>query len=168
MRNMKLARAAAVTVASTALILGGVSAASAAPAPGAIASSGVHPHAAGATLTSASISFFTLDDNKDFDTLLTIQVRTAGGTVVASKTGFFGEFRDQSTTTIPLPIRSGISWEALQGGSVRLTIQPNGNDTWKFGYELDLNFSDGDFVPTTESRLSLSEDNKVFTDRLQF
>lgn len=163
MRSLNLARAAAVTAASTALILGGVNAASAATA-----SSGVAPRATGATLTSASITFFTLDDNKDSDTLLTIQVRTGGGTIAASKTGFFGQFGDGSTTTIPLSLRAGITWDALQTGNVKLNIQPNGDDTWKFGYELDLNFSDGDFVPTVESRLSLSEDNKIFTDPLQF
>ncbi|MFD9636872.1 hypothetical protein [Streptomyces violascens] len=124
--------------------------------------------APGATLTDASITFFTLDDNKDSDTLLSIQVLDRNNRVAASATGFFGQFGDGTTRPVTLKVRSGFTWDALQAGHLRLNIQPHGDDTWKFGYELDLNFSDGDFAPTIQSRLSLSEDNKTRLDPLQF
>ncbi|MFI6055071.1 hypothetical protein ACIBCO_33910 [Streptomyces violascens] len=132
--------------------------------------SSVHERLAapGATLTGASITFFTLDDNKDSDTLLSIEVLDRNNKVAASATGFFGQFGDGTTRPVTLKVRSGFTWDALQAGHLRLNIQPHGDDTWKFGYELDLNFSDGDFAPTIESRLSLSEDNKTRLDPLQF
>ncbi|MGW7573398.1 hypothetical protein [Streptomyces sp. NPDC054765] len=96
------------------------------------------PAAPGATLTDASITFFTLDDNKDSDTLLSIQVLDRSNRVAASATGFFGQFGDDTTHQIPLKLRPGFTWDALQAGHLRLNIQPHGDDTWKFGYELDL------------------------------
>ncbi|MFL6075271.1 MAG: hypothetical protein ACJ73S_17895 [Mycobacteriales bacterium] len=149
----------AALVAGFALMFGGASAAHAGT---------VHPDGPGATLTSASITFFTLDDDKDGDTQLTVQVLDNSGRAVAVFSGQPGLFDDQSTHTIPLRIRSGVSFDSLSAGHLRISIQPNGDDTWKFGFEQDLNFSDGDFIPTLIDRTSLSEDNKVFTTPLQF
>ncbi|MFI9649301.1 hypothetical protein ACIHAA_23760 [Streptomyces sp. NPDC052040] len=167
-------RAAASVAAVLAVVFGSAGVASAASgASSAVVSHGAssvreRPAATGATLTDASITFFTLDDNKDSDTLLSVQVLDSGNKVAASATGFFGQFGDGTTHPITLKVRPGVTWDALQAGHLRLNIQPHGDDTWKFGYELDLNFSDGDFAPTIESRLSLSEDNKTFLDPLQF
>lgn len=167
-------RAAASVATVLAVVIGSAGAASAAdgasPASSSHHASAVHvrPAARGATLTGASITFFTLDDDKDGDTLLSIQVLGRNNKVAASATGFFGKFGDGSTRQISLKLRPGFTWDALQGGHLRLNIQPHGDDTWKFGYELDLSFSDGDFAPTIASRLSLSEDNKTRLDPLQF
>ncbi|MEU2952337.1 hypothetical protein [Streptomyces xanthochromogenes] len=164
-------RAVASAAAVLAVVLGSAGMANAASPPvSSHSASTAHasPAATGATLTEASITFFTLDDNKDHDTLLTVQVLDRSSRVAASATGFFGEFKDGSTHAVPLKLRPGFTWDSLQGGHLRLNIQPHGDDTWKFGYELDLSFSDNDFAPTVESRLSLSEDNKTLLDALQF
>ncbi|MFF3152617.1 hypothetical protein [Streptomyces sp. NPDC057910] len=175
MRTRNITGRAAVSAAAVlAVVLGSAGMAGAAgpasPAASAHRASAAHesPAATGATLTDASITFFTLDDNKDHDTLLTVQVLDGSSRVAASATGFFGEFKDGSSHAVPLKLRPGFTWDALQTGRLRLNIQPHGDDTWKFGYELDLSFSDGDFAPTVESRLSLSEDNKTLLDPLQF
>jgi len=147
-----LGRLTMMAAASAALMLT-LSGAAKAATPG-----GVTPQAVGANLTTATVTFNTLDDNKDSDTLLTVQVLDVNGRVDATASGFFGEFANGSSHPIPLRVRPGVKWETLVGGNLKVSIQPNGDDTWKFGFVADLEFDDFDFSITTVERTSLSED----------
>ncbi|PPK64995.1 hypothetical protein V5P93_004260 [Actinokineospora auranticolor] len=153
-----LRRVAAPVLAGAAIMVGVAGPASATPA---------HADAAGATLRSASITFTTLTDNKDFDTLVTVVVKDRDGRVDAQTSGFFGEFKDQTSKTLPLRIRTGATWDAIEnGGSITVTIAPNGHDTWNFAYELDLSYSDGDAGFHLNPGTSLNEGRKSLTNPL--
>ena len=47
-------------------------------------------------------------------------------------------------------------------------IQPNGNDTWRFGYQLDLTFSDGSVAHTSQAAVQLTQDSRTLTQPLAF
>jgi hypothetical protein len=143
--------------AGVALLLGWTGAASAAPVSHA---SSVKPAATGAILTGAVITFNTFDDDKDGDTFVRATVTGANG-LAAVTSGFFGLFPDQSTKgPFRMALRSGVTWDSLTDNHVHITITPNGNDTWKFGFEVDLTFSDGSFEPLFQDFTVLSQSNR--------
>jgi hypothetical protein len=157
-RGKKVGRFLLVMAAGTALLLGSAGAASAAPVSHA---GGVTPHLAGATLTGATITFNTFNDDKDFDTFVRVTVTGTNG-LAAVTSGFFGLFPDQSTRgPFRMTTRSGVTWESLTDNHVVISITPNGNDTWKFGFEVDLAFSDGSVEPEFLDFTVLSQSNRT-------
>jgi hypothetical protein len=151
----KLKRVLFAATASAALLLGSAGAASAAePQDG--------PALAGATLTGATITFNTFTDDKDFDTFVRATVNNANGSLAAVTSGFFGVFPDQTTRgPFRMTVRSGVSWESLTDNHVVITITPNGNDTWRFGFEVDLMFSDGSVEPEFLDFTTLTQSNRT-------
>jgi hypothetical protein len=144
--------------ATAALVLGSAGAASAASNTHA---GGVKPTLAGATLTGATITFNTFNDDKDGDTFVRTTVTGTNG-LAAVTSGFYGLFPDQSTHgPFNLTVRSGVTWESLTDNHVGITITPNGNDTWKFGFEVDLKFSDGSVEPEFQDFTVLSQGNRT-------
>lgn len=168
MRGKRLGRTVAAVLASIALLLGWAGVAGASPSHEAAPSRGFSPADVGATLTTAKITFLTSGEDKDNNTTLSIKVVTAAGKTAASAFDTFGKFGDGSVVPVNLLVRRNITWDALQGGSLRLHIEPNGDDTWKFGYRLDLTFDDGDVSQTIVNRISMSEDNKDHTHAIEF
>src|SRR5207248_2244921 len=115
-------------------------------------------------LTGATITFFTHDDDKDNDTFLNVQVVAPGGRVCAGLSGTFGLFPDQSTRgPFGLSVQSNVLKDSLPGGHLTISIQPNGNDTWRFGYQLDLTFSDGSVAHTSQAAVQLTQDSRTLT-----
>src|ERR1700687_507457 len=97
-----------------------------------------------AVLTRASVSFHTNDEDKDDDSQVAVTGRLMDQTVVASITDEFGHFDDHSAAgPFDLLITQAASRGALKTGSVAVKISPNGNDTWRFNFFLDLLFDDG-------------------------
>jgi len=129
-----------------------------------------HDAAVGAiVLTGASITFFTHDDDKDNDTFLNVQVVAPGGRVCAGLSGTFGLFPDQSTRgPFGLSVQSNVLKDSLPGGHLTISVQPNGNDTWRFGYQLDLTFSDGSVAHTSQAAVQLTQDSRTLTQPLAF
>ena len=120
-------------------------------------------------LTGATITFFTHDDDKDNDTFLNVQVVAPGGRVCAGLSGTFGLFPDQSTRgPFGLSVQSNVLKDSLPGGHLTISIQPNGNDTWRFGYQLDLTFSDGSVAHTSQAAVQLTQDSRTLTQPLAF
>ena len=94
-------------------------------------------------LRNAKIRFFTKDDDKDHDTLISIFIRV-GNTRIASLENY-GQgitFRDWETYEVPLRVDAPeIAREAaVQGISTQIVFRPVGNDTWRFWYLLSLEF----------------------------
>ena len=59
---------------------------------------------------------------------------------------------------------TGVVVAALMGnGVVRIGITPNGHDTWRFGYELTLYFTDNTSFVIRAANLSLSESSRELT-----
>jgi hypothetical protein len=149
-----------------ALLGTGIGSAAATPAAHGAAPRAIPATAPGATLTGATATFATLDDDKDDDTQLSIQVQNPAGSPVAAAAGTFGLFPDHRTTgPFNLPVLVPVTAGALDNGLIRIAIAPNGNDTWKFNYEIDLFFSDGTTIPITGVNQVLSESSPVLTRR---
>ena len=91
-------------------------------------------------LQRASVSFHTNDEDKEDDTQVDIFVFAADKrTVVAKLTECFGHFNDHSDSgPYNLVLLKSVSRDDLRQGRVDLEIVPNGNDTWRFNFLLDL------------------------------
>jgi hypothetical protein len=130
-------------------------------APIRLAPTAVRAPLASPVLTGATIKFFTFDDDKDFDTFLRADVLDSNGRLAALTTGFFGVFPDQTVRgPFAMSVRSGVTKDILDGGQVHLRIVPNGNDTWRFGFEVDLTFSDGSFEPVVVDSTQLTQNSR--------
>lgn len=168
MKGKSFGRLVAAVAAGAALMLGLAGTANAATPHSVAHPSSVKPLDVGANLISATITFTTTNDNKDGDSQLTVQVLNSSGVVKAQAIGFFGQFGNGSTNTVVLRVKPNVKFETLNGGTLRLGFQPNGDDTWKFGYDLSLDFSDGDFSETVEQNVVLSTDDNSHSHPLDF
>jgi hypothetical protein len=111
-----------------------------------------------AVLTRASVSFHTNDEDKDGDSQVEVTVRLMDQTVVASIADEFGHFDDHSDAgPFDLLITQAASRGALKTGSVAVKISPNGNDTWRFNFFLDLLFDDGAHLIAWANGLEVTE-----------
>jgi hypothetical protein len=111
-----------------------------------------------AVLTRASVSFHTNDEDKDDDSQVDVTVRLIDQTVVASIADEFGHFDDHSDAgPFDLLITQAASRGALKTGSVAVKISPNGNDTWRFNFFLDLLFDDGAHLIAWANGLEVTE-----------
>jgi hypothetical protein len=113
-----------------------------------------------APLRAARITFFTADDDKDADTVLTVLVRDPAGRNAAIAHNITGRFPDHTTSNpITLSVNPGFTAGILNNGSIEVAISPVGNDTWRFGFRADLDFADGTSVPVFGDNLTLSQDH---------
>lgn len=109
-------------------------------------------------LTAANISFATEDPttsnhnpnptggpNKDFNTNITVDVVDGTGTVVAHLSDDEGNFpypSNEGPFALALTESTAVK-SNLVGGSVRIHIDPVGNDDWSFNAFATLKFDDG-------------------------
>ena len=111
-----------------------------------------------ALLIRASVSFHTNDEDKDDDSRVDVTVRLMDQTVVASIADEFGHFDDHSDAgPFDLLIKQAATRGELKTGSVAVQIEPNGNDTWRFNFFLDLLFDDGAHLIAWANGLELTE-----------
>lgn len=111
-----------------------------------------------ALLIRASVSFHTNDEDKDDDLRVDVTVRLMDQTVVASIADEFGHFDDHSDAgPFDLLIKQAATRGELKTGSVAVKIEPNGNDTWRFNFFLDLLFDDGAHLIAWANGLELTE-----------
>jgi hypothetical protein len=114
-----------------------------------------------ALLTKASITFQTNDEDKDDHTSLAVNVALMDGTPVARVSEFFGTFHDnQEDGPYELEVITPRTRGEMKGGNVTLTIDPTGNDTWRFGFFLDLLFDDGAHLIAWARGLELSDSQR--------
>ncbi|MFD3268636.1 hypothetical protein ACE3MS_00565 [Paenibacillus dendritiformis] len=94
-------------------------------------------------LVSAQAWFHTNDDDKDHDTGLTITIEK-GHDLFAKSDVIMGTFDNHSDNgPYGLHLLGQISKSQLEGATTPLSIQPDGNDTWRFNYFLELGYNDG-------------------------
>ena len=111
-----------------------------------------------AVLTRASVSFHTNDEDKDDDTRVEVTVRLIDQTAIASIADEFGHFDDHGDAgPFDLLITQAATRGALKTGSVAVKVDPNGNDTWRFNFLLDLLFDDGAHLIAWANGLELTE-----------
>ena len=76
----------------------------------------------------------------------------------------FGHFDDGSSNgPFGLIIRNRSNKSALQSGQVTIRIDPNGHDTWKFNFDLELIFDDQTRLSGGASGLVLNQGRKEQT-----
>jgi hypothetical protein len=111
-----------------------------------------------AVLTRASVTFHTNDEDKDDDSGVGVTVRLLDQTVVARIFDKFGPFDDHSDAgPFDLLIMQAVTRGELKTGSVAVKIEPNGNDTWRFNFFLDLLFDDAAHLIAWANGLEVSE-----------
>ena len=114
-----------------------------------------------AVLTRASITFQTYDEDKDDDTLLDVSVALMDGTVVGQISDVFSTFHDlREDGPFDLELVDPRTRGEMKGGNVTLKISPNGNDTWRFGFFLDLLFDDDAHLIAWAKGLELSDSQR--------
>jgi len=113
-----------------------------------------------AKLENASIVFNTTDEDKDHDTALTVMVTDYDQQNVASAWGCYGHFNDRSTYTIQMTVLNQAPMDLLDRGTIRIHIDPNGHDTWRFNYILTLLFDDGSSYSSDAYDTELSQNNQ--------
>lgn len=117
-----------------------------------------------AILVRASASFHTNDDDKDFDTTLVISVEKGVDQFAKSELIVGDTFEDhRNQGPFSLRIQGTNSKLDLRGGTSTITIQPNGNDTWRFNYFLELTFNDGSVQAFSFFGNELKEDRNIKT-----
>ena len=120
------------------------------------------------TLANAKIEFHTNDEDKDYDTHVTVDVTDFDNVLCAHVDNDFGHFDDQSNNgPFELEIINASSKDACQRGNVRIRIDPNGHDTWRFNFTLILIFDDGSSLSGVETGLQLSQKAREQTFGLQ-
>ena len=112
-------------------------------------------------LTQAQVTFHTNDEDKDDDTHLTVTVRGSDGTIAARIDDDFGVFHDHSDYgPFGLLVINPAPKELLTQGNVVIRVDPNGNDTWRFNFFLDLTFSDNSHLNAQVDGLELTQDRQ--------
>jgi hypothetical protein len=112
-------------------------------------------------LTRASITFHTNDDDKDDDTTVYAFVMLADKkTIVAKMSQCLGHFGNNSDSgPYNLVMVKSVSRDELKTGYLDLESGPNGDDTWRFNFLLDLYFSDGGHLFAKANGIELSSLN---------
>jgi hypothetical protein len=119
-------------------------------------------------LSECQVSFHTNDEDKDDDTHITVTVRQRDGTIAARIDDDFGHFNDHSNNgPFGLLIVNPGDKVDLGQGNVTVRIDPNGNDTWRFNFFLDLMFADGSHLNTEVNNLELTQDRQQQTFAIQ-
>jgi hypothetical protein len=114
-----------------------------------------------ATLTNATITFRTNDNDKDDNTHVIVTIHDAANQVAARISSDFEHFDNNSTHgPFGLTIENPSTFENLQTGSVAIHIDPVGHDTWKFNAYVDLYFSDGQHLSGEFGNQQLTQDNR--------
>ena len=112
-------------------------------------------------LTNATIKFHTNNEDKDSDTHVTVTVVDSDNIVAARVDNDFGHFDDNSDNgPFGLIVQNPSSQDRLQAGKVVIRVDPNGHDTWRFNFFLDLLFNDGSHLSGGADGLELTQDRK--------
>jgi len=110
------------------------------------------------TLVGANITFHTNDEDKNSDTLVSVSVQDSAATIAAQIEDNFQHFANHSDAgPYDLLLVNQLTRDQLKTGHMTIGITPNGSDTWRFNFFLDLRFSDGSHLFARASRLQLTE-----------
>jgi hypothetical protein len=111
------------------------------------------------TLVGANITFHTNDEDKDDDTHVTVTVQDSTMTTVAAEiSDNFGHFdNDSDAGPFQLVVVNSLTRDQLKTGNMTIAIKPNGHDTWRFNFFLDLRFSDGSHLLARANHLQLTQ-----------
>jgi len=114
-----------------------------------------------AYLENAYVTFHTNDEDKDGDTHVTITIRDSSNVRAARLSNDLGHFDDHGDFgPYSLEVTNPCTKESLQRGRIKIRIDPNGHDTWRFNFDVELMFSDGTIFTGGEEGLELDQDRR--------
>lgn len=98
-----------------------------------------------AVFVNMTITFRTLDDDKDRDTRLEVWINKPGPVSVAYRDIRGVEFPNDKDNVFdvppdPAPTAGKLTLGEVPGSNVQLKIHPVGHDTWKFRFDATLRF----------------------------
>jgi hypothetical protein len=121
-----------------------------------------------AVLTGGTVSFRTLNDGKDDDSPLTVELLHPNGQLAAQLRVVDVEFNDHSQTTpMSLSTVGPFRVSDIDDGQLRLRMTAEGDDEWMFDATLTLNFSDNTQRSFSWLGLELDDDNGERTLKLE-
>jgi len=124
------------------------------------------------TISRVSVSFFTHNDNKDFDTSVSVFVQNKVGIFttqdLARLENFAGndEFGDNPPSTHAFDLF--LASDMLQFDPMRslpifaITVAPNGHDRWIFDVTITITTSDGAQYSGRANGIVLDQDNRIY------
>ncbi|KAK3316870.1 hypothetical protein B0H66DRAFT_626443 [Apodospora peruviana] len=117
-----------------------------------------------AFLTSASITFHTNDEDKDGNSHLTITVKDSTKSISAALDSDFARFGDNNDDgPFDLEMFNPSSRADVRAGTVTLRLDPHGQDTWRFNWQMTFVFSDGTKMRAQLSGVELTQDKREKT-----
>jgi hypothetical protein len=109
-------------------------------------------------LTTATLTFRTLEDGKDAKSAVSAQLVRNGNELGAEATSSGTEFDDRSTAApLVMTLRGPFNKQDAREGQLRLRLTPDGNDTWTFNVGLTLRFADDSQQNYSWSTIRLDE-----------
>jgi hypothetical protein len=111
-------------------------------------------------LSSATVTFNTLDDGKDEDSAVTVQLLRVGSELSGEAAVTDLEFDDNSTAApLAMSIKGPFGKTDSQAAALRLRLIPDGDDTWTFNVTLRLMFADESQQTYSWAGVRLDEDD---------
>jgi len=120
----------------------------------------------GASLRRAVVLLYTTDEDKDWDTNVSIRIGR-GRETVARKENIQGLFNNYSTQSIDLEVAPfPVEREELErSGTLTIQISPNGHDTWRFDATVRLDFG-GPTLERSHRGITLDQDRREYRTSL--
>lgn len=110
-------------------------------------------------LVSVVCHFATTDDDKDSDTVVSVALSNANGTLIAAgDVGGGWGWPDGSQIDVGLPVVNAVPYSSCARGTLSLTEHPNGDDEWHFNLTVTLNFQGGAWWRITWNGFNVDSD----------
>jgi hypothetical protein len=94
----------------------------------------IPPPPPGVSVSKFGVVFYTLDDNKDPDTGITLEINNVTVWSMPQEGGIAREFAKNHADPYPFPQTTPLA--DLPGKRLKICIQPKGDDTWRFNMRL--------------------------------
>jgi hypothetical protein len=112
------------------------------------------------SITGIKVIFQTGADDKDYDTRVDVTYKTAGDVIMGQKSDNGTRYPDQGVNTLPLDLSGGpFSVADLVNSKLDIRIYPNGHDTWRFDYDIQVSLDNGNTLDYPVRGWVLSQDN---------
>ena len=109
-------------------------------------------------LAGATVTFTSLQDGKDADSGLTVQLLRGSNELVAEARTAGTKFNDHSTAPpLVLSVEGPLSDADARAALLRLQLTPDGRDTWTFNVRMTLTFSNNNQQSFTWTDVRLDE-----------
>jgi hypothetical protein len=112
------------------------------------------------SITGIKVVFQTGADDKDNDTGVEVIYKTSGDVIMGQKTDNGTRYPDQGVNTLSLDLSGGPFFVSdLTNSKLDIRIYPNGHDTWRFDYDIQVFLDNGSTLDYPVRGWVLSQNN---------